>query len=70
MLLDDSDNTFPLEKLDLLGRLIIRKRVSEMAKDAGVTRQAAAADLRGEKPCPAFREHVRKVLGDIRWWQE
>ena len=69
-LLDDESDTYLIEKMDLLGRLVAGKRTSEMAKDAGVSPQAASADLRGDKACPKFRQYVKKKIGDIRWWRE
>ena len=69
-LLDDDSNAYLIEKIDLLGRLTVGKRTSELAKEAGVSPQAASADLRGDKACPKFRQYVKKVIGDVQWWKE
>ena len=41
--------------------------LATLAKQAGISRQAAYADLHGKRVCPRFRKQAEKVLGCIPW---
>ncbi|MEW5734854.1 MAG: hypothetical protein AB1921_08360 [Thermodesulfobacteriota bacterium] len=41
--------------------------ISSLAARAGVSRQAANADINGRKPCPRFRKQVVALFGCVPW---
>jgi len=56
-----------IESIGLIIKTSLDLSISQLAKKAGVSPQAAYADIKGGKKCPRFRKKIKEVLGYIPW---